>query len=64
MKLKTRKSVLKRVNVKKNFIVHKCACKGHLLRKKSSKQLRKLSKIIRINSFDLKNIYNMIPYYY
>ena len=37
MKLKTRKSALKRVKPKKNFLARKSAFKGHLLRRKNSK---------------------------
>ena len=36
MKLKTRKSALKRVKRKKNILSRKKAFKGHLLRKKNS----------------------------
>jgi ribosomal protein L35 len=62
MKLKTRKSVLKRIKVNKNFLFHKKAYKGHLLRKKNSKHLHRLSLINIIHKSDIKNFYTMLPY--
>jgi large subunit ribosomal protein L35 len=61
-KLKTRKSVFKRVKIKKNSLSRKKAYKGHLLRKKSSKRLRKLSEFSRIHSSDLSGFLRMLPY--
>ena len=62
MKLKTRKSALKRVKPKKNFLARKSAFKGHLLRRKNSKRLRRLSEPIKINSSDKKTFLYMLPY--
>lgn len=60
MKIKNRKSVLKRFKIKKNNIFHKKAFKSHLLRKKNSKKLRNLSKIQHIHKNDLILIKNSI----
>lgn len=60
MKLKNRKSVLKRFKIKKNNLFHKKAFKSHLLRKKNSNKLRYLSKIQEINKSDLLLIKNSI----
>lgn len=62
MKLKTRKSALKRVKPKKNSLARKSAYKGHLLRRKNSKRLRRLSEANQINSSDLKAFSYMLPY--
>lgn len=62
MKLKTRKSALKRVLNKKNFFCRKKAYKGHLLRRKSSKRLRRLSEASVIHSSDTNAFSHMIPY--
>jgi len=62
MKLKTRKSVLKRIKTKKFSLVHKKAYKGHLLRKKNSKRLHHLSLINNIHKSDVKIFYRMLPY--
>ncbi len=61
LKIKTKKSVLKRIKIKKNCLEYKKAFKGHLLRKKNSKRLRKLSNKSSINKFDVKNILRMLP---
>lgn len=53
MKLKTKKSALKRFKIKKYIITHKKAYKSHLLRKKNSKRLRQLSQIQSISKSDL-----------
>lgn len=63
VKLKTRKSALKRINVKKGYFARKKAYKGHLLRRKSSKQLRTLSQPSKINETDLKTFSLMVPYH-
>jgi len=62
MKLKTRKSAAKRVKSKKNLFDRKKAYKGHLLRKKNSKQLRTLSEAAQIHSTDMKVFSLMLPY--
>lgn len=62
MKLKTRKSAAKRVKVKKNCICRKKAYKGHLLRRKSSKRLRRLSEASTIHSSDYGAFSRMLLY--
>jgi large subunit ribosomal protein L35 len=62
MKLKTRKSALKRIKVKKNCFSRKKAYKGHLLRKKNSKRLRRLSEASTIHFSDFNAFSRMIPY--
>ena len=47
---------------KKNVFSRKKAYKGHLLRKKNSKQLRTLSQPAQIHSADVKIFNLMIPY--
>lgn len=61
-KLKNRKSALKRVKPKKNCLCRKKAYRGHLLRKKTKKQLRRLSEASQISSSDSKAFQLMIPY--
>jgi large subunit ribosomal protein L35 len=62
-KLKTRKAALKRYKITgKNNILRRHAFKGHLLMKKSNKQKRKLSQIIRVSNNDSKPIKLMLPY--
>jgi len=63
-KLKTRKSASKRYKTtgNQNFL-RRHAFKGHLLMKKSNRQKRKLSQIVRINCSDTKAIKLMLPYY-
>jgi len=61
MKLKTRKSASKRVK-KKNCFARKKAYKGHLLRKKNSKRLRRLSESSQIHSSDVNAFQLMLPY--
>lgn len=62
-KLKTRKAAAKRYKItgSDNFL-RRHAYKGHLLMKKSKKQKRKLSQIIRVNYSDTKTIKLMLPY--
>jgi large subunit ribosomal protein L35 len=62
MKLKTRKSASKRIKRKKNILCRKKAFKGHLLRKKNSKQLRTLSQPSKVHSTDVKTFDLMLPY--
>lgn len=62
MKLKTRKSAAKRVKVKKNCIARKSAYRGHLLRRKNSKRLRRLSENAFIHSSDKLAFEKMLPY--
>ena len=62
-KLKTRKAAAKRY--KKTGAVNflrRHAYKGHLLRKKSNKQKRKLSQTISVTVSDSKVIKLMLPY--
>jgi large subunit ribosomal protein L35 len=60
MKLKTRKSVSKRIIEKKNFFSRKNAYKGHLMRKKSTKQCRALSAPSKVSNCDFKAIKRML----
>lgn len=62
-KLKTRKAAIKRYKItgSDNFL-RRHAFKGHLLMKKSNRQKRKLSQIIRVNTNDIKSIKLMLPY--
>jgi large subunit ribosomal protein L35 len=62
MKLKTRKSVAKRIKQKATYYARKKAYKGHLLRRKSARQLRALSQIVRIHCADVKAVSRMLPY--
>ena len=62
MKLKTRKSEAKRIKNKKNYFARKKAYKGHLLRRKTTKQLRTLSQPASIHSSDNKAFSLMLPY--
>lgn len=62
-KLKTRKAVAKRYKVTGtgNFL-RRHAFKGHLLRKKSNKQKRKLSQVLCVKPSDKIIIRVMLPY--
>lgn len=62
MKLKTRKSALKRVNPKKKCLARKSAYRGHLLRRKNPKRLRRLSEAVQIHASDRKAFSYMLPY--
>jgi large subunit ribosomal protein L35 len=62
MKLKTRKAAAKRIKVKKNCLSRKKAYKGHLLRRKNKKRLRRLSEAAQIHSGDLRTFALMLPY--
>ena len=62
-KLKTRKAAIKRYKITGNDnFLRRHAFKGHLLMKKSNKQKRKLSQVIRVNTNDIKSIQLMLPY--
>ena len=62
-KLKTRKSVLKRYKkTGTGKFLRRHAYKGHLLRKKSKTQKRKLSQVICVSANDSKPIKLMLPY--
>ena len=62
MKLKTRKAASKRIKVKKTCFARKKAYKAHLLRKKTTKQLRGLAEDAVIHVSD-KHAFNlMLPY--
>lgn len=60
MKIKTRKSALKRVKIKKNLFARKKAYKSHLLKNKNSKRLRQLSLKTSINKVDIKTYIKML----
>jgi len=62
-KLKTRKAALKRYKKtgSGNFL-RRHAYKGHLLRKKSNTQKRRLSQTICVNASDSRSIKIMLPY--
>ena len=62
-KLKTRKAASKRYKItgSRNFL-RRHAFKGHLLMKKSNRQKRKLSQVVRVNYNDIKSIKLMLPY--
>lgn len=62
-KLKTRKAASKRYKKTGtgNFI-RRHAYKGHLLRKKSNTQKRRLSQTICVTTSDIKSIKLMLPY--
>ena len=62
MKLKTRKSAAKRVKVKKNCLCRKKAYKGHLLRRKNPRRLRRLSEASTIHFSDFRTFSRMLPY--
>ena len=62
MKLKTRKSAAKRIKNKKNYFARKKAYKGHLLRRKTTKQLRTLSQPAKLHVADSTNFSLMLPY--
>lgn len=61
-KLKTRKAASKRVKIKKKKLYHKCAFKSHLLKNKSNKRLRRLSKVNVVNKTDSAVFFRMLPY--
>ena len=62
-KLKTRKAASKRYKVtgSDNFL-RRHAFKGHLLRKKSNRQKRKLSQRVCVSAGDSRAIALMLPY--
>ncbi len=62
MKVKTRKSALKRVKIKKRILARKKAYKSHLLSHKNSKRLRGLSAAAVIHSADSAAFKKMLPY--
>ena len=62
LKLKTRKAASKRIRVKKNCLRRKKAYKGHLLRKKNSKQLRTLAAPANVHVSDVAAFKLMMPY--
>jgi large subunit ribosomal protein L35 len=62
MKLKTRKSATKRIKSKKKLLARKKAYKSHLLKRKNSKRLRRLSEPSQIHASDLKTFSLMLPY--
>jgi large subunit ribosomal protein L35 len=64
MKLKTKKAAAKRVKIKKNSFERKKAYKSHLLRKKNSTRLRRLSESIKIHESDFSSYSLLLPYWY
>jgi len=60
LKYKPKKSVLKRVKIKKNCIERKYAYKSHLLLHKKSSRLRKLGQTCKINKADISSIKSLI----
>ena len=62
MKLKTRKAALKRVNPKKSGLARKSAYRGHLLRRKNSKRLRRLREPVQVHVADRVAFSFMLPY--
>jgi ribosomal protein L35 len=63
MKLKTRKSAFKRIKIKKDSLARKKAYRGHLLRTKNSKRMRRLSESATVDKSNLRKFYRMIPYH-
>ena len=62
-KLKIRKAALKRYKVTgRNNFLRRHAFKGHLLMKKSTRQKRKLSQVLCVNSSDIRAIKLMLAY--
>ena len=62
-KLKTRKAAAKRYKVTgNNNYLRRHAYKGHLLRRKSNKQKRKLSQVVLVKPGDIRAIKLMLPY--
>nr|AIM52795.1 50S ribosomal protein L35 [Ochromonas sp. CCMP1393] len=62
MKLKTRKAAAKRVKKKKTHFARKQAYTGHLLRRKTTKQLRTLNQPAQIHDSDFNRFSRMLPY--
>jgi large subunit ribosomal protein L35 len=62
MKLKTCKSALKRIKIKKHTLYYKKAFKKHLLIHKTSKRLRNLSRICKIHKSDQYTYFKLLPY--
>ena len=63
LKLITRKAASKRYKITgNNNFLRRHAFKGHLLRKKSNTQKRKLSQTIVVSTSDSKSIKLMLPY--
>jgi large subunit ribosomal protein L35 len=62
-KLKTRQSAAKRYKkTGTGHFLRRHAYKGHLLRKKSNRQKRKLSQTVCISTSDSKSIKLILPY--
>ena len=62
-KLKTRQSAAKRYKKSgAGYFLRRHAYKGHLLRKKSNRQKRKLARTICISTSDSKSIKLILPY--
>ena len=61
MKLKTKKAALKRVKIKKSGFERKKAYKAHLLRRKNSKRLRRLSESSLIHKSGFSSFSLLLP---
>lgn len=62
LKIKTRKSAAKRVNVKKRVIERKASSLGHLRRKKNAKRKRALKAAKSIHANDASAFKYLLPY--
>jgi large subunit ribosomal protein L35 len=62
MKLKTKKAAAKRIRIKEGFFTRKKAYKRHLMRRKGSAQLRRLSQASQVHDSDFSLIRQMLPY--
>lgn len=63
-KLKTRKSVSKRVKITKNGLLRKKMKQNHYLSKLTGKQKQKQRKTLPFSSADIKKIKRNLPYNY
>nr|YP_009732112.1 ribosomal protein L35 [Gracilaria edulis]QHS70612.1 ribosomal protein L35 [Gracilaria edulis]UAD85611.1 ribosomal protein L35 [Gracilaria edulis] len=62
-KLKTSKSILKRLKLKSKYkIFRHMAGHNHLLQKKSSRRKQKLRKVVQLTKVDIFNFKFKIPY--
>ena len=61
IKFKTKKAAIKRIRIKTTHLSRKKAYKSHLLRKKNSKHLRRLSIPEKIHSADRASYYSLVP---
>lgn len=61
-KLKTKKSVAKRVKITKKGISRRIMTQNHYLSKMTGRQKQKKRKLVSFNKSDLKNIKKNLPY--